>query len=169
MLIALSISIICTAAIIFFSRRLFRYLCHFQEVKYSRAQFSNWLVTNGIYDKKGSAISTIAALAIELTKEKILISLAVSMLGAIAMIWLGYWEADPRKPGFLQLEATAQAIALYNLSLSLYSICLIVVMVATYALGAGDDIACYWLVVIFAIQSSPTWLFIASNLLKKSK
>lgn len=169
MLIALSISIVCAAAIIFFSRRLLRYLCHFQEVKYDRAQFSNWLVTNGVYDRKGSAIATIAALAIELTKEKILISLAISIIAAIAMIWLGYWEADPRKTGFLQLEETEQAISLYNLSLSLYSICLIVVTIATYLLGADDDIACYWLVVIFAIQSSPTWLFIASNLLRKFK
>jgi hypothetical protein len=169
MLIALSISIICAAAIIFFSRRLFRYLCHFQEVKYNRAQFSNWLVANGIYDKKGSAIATIAALGIELTKEKILISLTISIVAAIATIWLVYWEEDPRKSECLQLEATAQAIALYDLSLSLYSICLIVVMVATYLLGAGDDIACYWLVVIFAIQSSPVWLFIASNLLRKFK
>lgn len=164
MLIALSISIISIAAIIFFSRRLFRYLCHFQEFRYNRSQFKHWLVTNSVYDRKGSAIATVAALIIELTKEKILISLTVSIVGAIALIWLGFWEPDPRKVGVFRLQATERATQLYNLTLSIYSILLILGNLGAYALGADDDIAVYWLIVIFAIQSSPIWLLLASKI-----
>ena len=67
MLTALSLSLISAAAIIFFSRRLLRYLRNFQEGGYSRMQFTNWVIANGIYDKKGSLIATIAALSLELT------------------------------------------------------------------------------------------------------
>lgn len=163
MLITLCISVISVAAIIFFSRRLLRYLCHFQEFGYSKRQFKTWLVTNGVYDRKGSAIATIAALAIELTKEKIFISLGVSIVGAIALVWLGFWEPDPRKVGLYKLEVTDRATKIYNLALGIYSIAFIFTTVSVYALGANDDIACYWLVVIVAIQSSPIWLFLANN------
>jgi hypothetical protein len=172
MLIALSISVISIGAIIFFSRRLFRYLCHFQEVRYSKRRFRTWLVTNGVYDRKGSAIATVAAITIELTKEKILISLSISIIGAIALIWLGFWEPDPRKIGILgktgeyKLQVTARAMRLYNIALGIYSICLILINVGAYALGADDDIAVYWLIVIFAIQSSPIWLLLASHFRK---
>jgi UDP-N-acetylmuramoyl-tripeptide--D-alanyl-D-alanine ligase len=172
MLIALCISIISVAAIIFYSRRLFRYLAHLQEVQYNRKQFKNWLVANGVYDRKGSAIATVAALAIELTKEKIIISLIISLVGAIALIWLGFWEPDPRKIGVpsetgeFRLQATERATKLYNLALSIYSIVLILVILGAYALGADDDMAVYWLIVIFSIQSSPVWLLIASTLAK---
>jgi UDP-N-acetylmuramoyl-tripeptide--D-alanyl-D-alanine ligase len=173
MLIALSVVIISAAAIIFFSRRLFRYLCHFQELKYSRREFRSWLVTNGIYDKKGSSIATFAALAIELTHEKLVLSLIISILGAVGLVWLGFWEPDPRKVGIeiesgvFKLQPTDRATKIYNLALGLYSICFILVTVGIYALGADDDIACYWLIVIFAIQSSPIWLLFASTLAKR--
>jgi hypothetical protein len=163
MLIALSISIISAAAILFFGRRLFRYLYHFQAVGYSHERFKSWLTLNGVYDRKGSAICTVAALAIELTKEKILISLIVSIVAAIALIWLGFWEPDPRKVGASRLKVTERATKLYNLTLSIYSILLILMNVGAYALGANDDIAVYWLIVIFAIQSSPIWLLLASS------
>jgi hypothetical protein len=121
-------------------------------------------VTNSVYDRKGSTIATVAALVIELTKEKILISLTVSIVGAIALIWLGFWEPDPRKSGSFKLQTTRRATQLYNLTLGIYSIFLILVNLGAYALGAGDDIAVYWLIVIFAIQSSPVWLLVASNI-----
>jgi hypothetical protein len=107
-----------------------------------------------------------AAITIELTKEKILISLVVSICGAIALIWLGFWEPDPRKVGAFKLQATERATKLYNLTLGIYSILLMLANLGAYALGADDDIAVYWLIVIFAIQSSPIWLVLASSVKK---
>jgi UDP-N-acetylmuramoyl-tripeptide--D-alanyl-D-alanine ligase len=168
MLTALSISLVSASAIIFFSRRLLRYLRHFQEGEYSRRQFANWVIANGIYDKKGSLIATIAALALELTEESglIFIALVICTISSCALVWLALWENDPRevRVGGFRLQPTPRATAVYNLALSLYSIVLTFTIVSTYKLGAGDDIACYWLVVIVAIQSSPIWLVLASTL-----
>jgi hypothetical protein len=165
MRIALSLSLISAAAIIFFSRRLLCYMRHFQEGGYSRTQLKNWVITNGIYDKKGSLIATIAALALELTEQKsIVISLVICAGAAAALVWLGLWENDPRKVGPFKLQTTPQATATYNLALGLYSIAFTIVVISVYKLGARDDLACYWLVVIFAIQSSPIWLVLASTL-----
>ena len=166
MLIAFSITIISMAAILFFSRRLLRYLYHFQAEEYSCRRLISWLRINGVYDRKGSAICIVAALAIELTKEKIIISLIVSMLGAIALVWLGFWEPNPCTVGETKLEMTERAIKMYDFSLTLYSCALIFMTVGIYALGANDDVAYYWLVAIAAIQSSPIWLFLAKHLLK---
>lgn len=74
---------------------------HFQEGGYSRRQFKDWVIANGIYDKKGSSI---------------------------------------------------------GLTLAIF---------AVYKLGANDEIGCYWLVVIVAIQSSPLWLVLASTLVRQ--
>jgi hypothetical protein len=163
---ALSLSIISAAAIMFFSRRLLCYMRHFQEGGYSRRQLKNWVITNGVYDKKGSLIATIAALMLELTEEvKVVgIGLVICAIAAISLICLGLWENDPRKFGTFKLQTTSQATATYNLALALYSIALVIVVVSVYKLGARDDIACYWLVVIVAIQSSPIWLVLASTL-----
>lgn len=77
MLMSLSVAITAVGAILFFSRRLLCYLRHFQQVDYSKEQFKDWIFGNGIYDKKCSLISAIAALTIELTRENIVISLVV--------------------------------------------------------------------------------------------
>jgi hypothetical protein len=168
MLTALAISLISAAAIIFFSRRLLRYLCHFQECEYNRKQFRNWLLENSIYDRKGSLIATIVAIVLELIEGRnIFISLFICTIGAIALVWLSLWEDDPRKIGSVTLKTTEQAAKMYNLALGLYSISLPLAIVCVYKLGAGGDLACYWLVVIVAIQSSPLWLFFASTLLQK--
>ena len=47
MLIALSVAIISIGAILFFGRRLLRYLRHFQEFDYSKSQFKDWILENG--------------------------------------------------------------------------------------------------------------------------
>jgi hypothetical protein len=165
MFTALSLSFISAGAIIFFSRRLLCYLRHFQEGGYSRGQFKHWAIANKIYDKKGSLIATIAAFTIELTGETHVSCLVISIIAAVALIWLAFWENDPRKCGPFQLQETQQAAAIYNLSLGLYSIAFPLAVFVTHAVGAGDEIACYWLLVILAIQSSPLWLVLASKLL----
>ncbi len=168
MFIALCISIISVANIIFFSHRLLCYLRHFQLGGYSRRQFKNWILANGVYDKKGSLIATITALLLEFTEEKSrVVAFGICSIGAVALVWLSLWEKDPRELELNKLESTAQITAIYNLALGLYSIAFPLIIIGIYALGAGDDIACYWLVVIAAIQSSPVWLVIASTLLQK--
>ncbi len=164
MLIILCISSICAATIMFFSRRLLRYLWILQKDGYSRRQFGKGLMANNIYDRKGSLIATIAALAIEITREQLLISSLISILAAIALVYLGFWENDPRLSESVKLAETVRSQKIYNLSLSLYSIGLIIAIVSTYALVTHDDIACYWLIAIIAIQSSPIWLMLASSL-----
>ena len=147
----------------FFSRRLLRYLWILQRDGYRRRQFGKGLMENNIYDRKGSLIATIAALAIELTREQLVISSIISILAAISLVYLGFWEDDPCQSESVKLVATDRSRKIYNLSLSFYSIATIVAIVSTYALGADDDIACYWLIAIIAIQSSPIWLVLASS------
>jgi hypothetical protein len=159
---ALSLSIISAAAIIFFSRRLLCYLRHFQEVGYSTRLFKDWMLANGIYDKKGSLVATIAALVIEITKESSTNSLIISTIAAVALIGLSLWEPDPCKVGYPILQPTKKAKNIYNLALSLYSIAFILCFVFVYNISADDDIAAYWLVVIVAIQSSPLWMITAN-------
>ena len=168
MLIALTLSIIAAGAIVFFSRRLLCYLRHFQEVGYRNKEFKDWMLANSIYDKKGSLISAIAALAIELTKEKIIISLAISTVAVMGLVWLSFTEDDPQTTGTFKLEPTRRALSIYNLALSLYSILLTVGVVGIYALGEIDDLACYWLVVIIGIQSSPIWVVVAGNISRRT-
>ncbi|MCY7335864.1 MAG: hypothetical protein LH613_06565 [Chamaesiphon sp.] len=154
------------AAIIFFSHRLLCYMRHFQEGGYSRRQFKNWVIANGIYDKKGSSIATMTALMLELIERGKMTSLVICTLGVIALIWLSIWEQDPREAKEFPLQPTRRATRIYNLALALYSIGLTLTIFGVYKLGAGDEIACYWLVVIVAIQSSPLWLVLASTLVR---
>jgi hypothetical protein len=167
MLIALSVAIISVGAILFFSRRLLCYLRHFQEFDYSKSQFKDWILENGIYDKKGSGTAAIAALAIELTKEKIILSLIISTIATVGLIWMSLTEADPMATGSFRLQITKQARGVYNIAIGLYSTLVMTAFWATYLLGANDDIACYWLVVIVAIQSSPIWLILSNSLWKR--
>jgi hypothetical protein len=164
MLTALSIALISVATIIFFSHRLLCYLHHFQAGGYSGRQFKNWVVANGIYDKKGSLIATIAALTMELTEKSNVSALTISAIAVVALIWLSVWESDPRKDKVSSLKSTRQAEAIYNLALVLYSIAFPLVTIGIYKLGAGAEIACYWILVIAAIQSSPIWLMLASTI-----
>jgi UDP-N-acetylmuramoyl-tripeptide--D-alanyl-D-alanine ligase len=161
----LSLSFISAASIIFFSRRLLRYLYYFQEGGYSRRYFKNWMIENGIYDRKGTLIATIAATALELIGENESLSLVVSTIGAICLIGLGFWEDDPRKVGTSKLQVTDRSTAMYNLSLALYSIIFMLLICCIYKFTHDDDLALYWLAVIVAIQSSPIWLIIAKTIL----
>ncbi|WP_310482220.1 hypothetical protein [Chamaesiphon sp. VAR_48_metabat_403] len=164
MLIILCITAICAATIMFFSRRLLRYLWLLQRDEYSRRQFGKGLMENNVYDRKGSLIATMAALAIELTREQLVVSSIISILAAIALVYLGFWESDPRLSESVKLDETDRSRKIYHLSLSFYSIGLIIAIVSTRALVTHDDIACYWLIAIIAIQSSPVWLMLASSL-----
>ena len=160
---ALAISIIAATAIMFFSRRLLCYLRYFQEVGYSTRSFKDWIVANGIYDKKGSLIATIAALVIEITKQSRTNALIICIIAGIALVWLSLWEPDPTKVGYPILQPTKEAKRIYNLALSLYSVALIIGFVLVRIVSVNYSIAAYWLLVIVAIQSSPLWM-VAANL-----
>lgn len=164
---SLSVAITAVGAILFFSHRLLCYLRHFQELDYSKEQFRDWIFENGIYDKKGSLISAIAALTIELTRENLVISLVVSTLATLVLVWVSLTEDNPMT-GTFNLKITTQAAGIYNIALGLYSILIAISFWITYALGADDDIACYWLVVIISIQSSPIWLILSNSLWKRT-
>ncbi len=163
MLVALCLSIISMATIVFSSHRLLCYLRHFQQVEYDQKRFLTWIQENDIYDKKGSTIAAIAALIVELTKEKILISLIASTMAGISLVWLAWSEEDPKKDGFPLLQITKKSRKVYNLALISYSILMVIAFVSCYALGADDDIAIYWLIVIIFMQSSPIWLLLSTR------
>jgi UDP-N-acetylmuramoyl-tripeptide--D-alanyl-D-alanine ligase len=170
MLIVLSISVIAAASIMFFSRRLLCYLRHFQDNKYSSRLFKDWLVANGIYDRKGSMVATLVALILEVTKMQELPAFILCLISAAVMVWLSLQEVDPRKAGHPLLRPTKQARGIYHLALSLYSITLVCLVVILHGHNADDeDLAAYWLIVIVAIQSSPIWLIFANRLLTLAK
>ncbi len=167
MLIALTLAIISVGTIVFFGHRLLCYMRHFQELSYSKYDFNAFVLEHSIYDKKGSLISAIAALMIELTKEKIVLSLIISTITSAGLILITRWENDPLEIGPYQLQSTHKARGIYNIALTVYSIFLTVSLIIVYLIGADDDIACYWLVVIIAIQSTPIWLSLSSSIFKR--
>jgi UDP-N-acetylmuramoyl-tripeptide--D-alanyl-D-alanine ligase len=170
MLIVLSISVIAAASIMFFSRRLLCYLRHFQDNQYNPTLFKDWLVANGVYDRKGSMVATLVALILEVTKMEELPAFILCLISAAGMVWLSLQEVDPRKSGHPILKPTRQARGIYHLALSLYSIALVCLVVILHGHNADDeDLAAYWLIVIVAIQSSPIWLIFANRLLQLSK
>ena len=166
MIAVLSLALICVATIIFFSHRLRCYLRHFQAVGYSPKLFKDWMLANGIYDKKGSLIATIAALTIEITKESSVNSLVICTIATVAFVILSFWENDPRKVGHPLLVLTKQVIAIYRIALCLYSIAFVLCVATVYQISADNEIAAHWLLVIIAIQSSPLWLVFASAIYK---
>jgi UDP-N-acetylmuramoyl-tripeptide--D-alanyl-D-alanine ligase len=169
MSVIFSLSFITAASIIFFSQRLLRYLYHFQEGGYSRRYLKNWILENGIYDKKGTCIAAIAAILIELiAAHNQSVSFVISVIGAGSLIWLGFWENDPRKVGTPKLKSSNRAIDIYNLALALYSIAFMFSICGIYTFTDHDDLAPYWLTVIVGIQSSPIWLVIAKTICRSS-
>jgi UDP-N-acetylmuramoyl-tripeptide--D-alanyl-D-alanine ligase len=165
---ALSLFAISTAAIIFFSHRLLCYLRHFQERNYSPKLFKNWLLTNRIYDKKGSLIATLAAIAIEITSKNQIGSLVICTLAMAAFIWLSVWEGDPRKVGYPVLLPTQRVVVTYGLAVSLYAISLVLSIATIDRIIANFSMSAYWLLVIIAIQSSPLWMFLANTIVVRS-
>ncbi len=162
MLRALAIAAISATAVTFFSRRSLCYLRHFQEVGYSTRSFKDWMLANGIYDRKGSLIATAAAISIELTEHLRAVPLIICAIASIALVWLSWWEPDPRIDGYPKLRPTHQARGIYHLALSLYTIAFVVLMICINLAGAGRDLVVHWLLVIVAIQSSPIWIILAS-------
>jgi UDP-N-acetylmuramoyl-tripeptide--D-alanyl-D-alanine ligase len=164
MLTALSLSIISAASIMFFSRRLLRYLYHFQEGGYSRRSFTKWMIDNGIYDRKGTVIAAITAAILEFLKPSPLIESAICAIAGIGLVSLGFWEADPRKEGDTRLQETVRSAGIYNLALGLYSIGFTIAVYAIHRYSKDDDLALYWIAVIVAIQSAPIWPLVARSI-----
>jgi hypothetical protein len=169
MLTAISISAIAAAATVFYSRRLLCYLRHFQDNDYSPRLFTNWVIENGVYDRKGSLIATVAALILEITKEGRVNSLIICVVAAAALIWQGLREVDPRKAGYPILQPTKKARAVYHLGLNLYLFFFLCCVGIVYLISADDDLAAYWLIVIVAIQSSPVCLLLADAIVLRAR
>jgi hypothetical protein len=139
-------------------------LRHFQDNDYSQSLFTNWVVENGIYDRKGSLIATIAALVIEITAPGRVISLIVSVIAAAVLVWLGSREVDPRVAGYPILQPTPKARWIYHFGLNLYMLFFLICVGIVYRINADNNMAAYWLIVIIAIQSAPIWLMLANAL-----
>ena len=166
MLLALCLSIISMATIVFSSHRLLCYLRHFQELGYGKERFVTWMQENSIYDRKGSSVAAIAAIIIELTHLNMETDLIVSTIAGIGLVWLALTEDDPLQDGFPLLRASKKSTAIYNLALSLYSILMIIAALSCYALDLHDDVVIYWLIVIISIQFLPIWLLLSARIYK---
>jgi hypothetical protein len=159
MLMAFSLACICGANIIFFSRRLLRYLFHFRERGYRSRSFLNWLVDNGVYDRKGTLIAIVAAIGTELADLEA-VDLAISLAASIAMIAIVFWQNDLRAG----LAETYRSISLYNRSMVLHSICFTLACVCLSIFNAKIHVSLYWLLVVGSIQSSPFLLVWVRNM-----
>ena len=165
---ALSLLAISSAAIIFFSHRLLGYLRHFQERNYSPKLYKDWLLTERIYDKKGSLIAILAAIATAITSKSQVSSLVICTLAMVAFIYLSLWEGDPRKVGYPVLLPTQRVVVTYGLALSLYAISLVLSIATIDRIIANLSMSAYWLLIIIAIQSSPLWIFLANTIVVRS-
>jgi UDP-N-acetylmuramoyl-tripeptide--D-alanyl-D-alanine ligase len=169
MLTTISISVVAAATTIFYSRRLLCYLRHFQDNDYSPKLFTNWVIENGVYDRKGSLIATVAALTLEVAQAGRVISLVICLIASAALVWQGLREVDPRKAGHPILQPTRKARAVYNLSLNLYLLSFLFCSLIVYLISADRDMAAYWLIVIVAIQSSPLCMLLAAAIVSRSR
>ena len=165
---ALSLLAISSAAIIFFSHRLLGYLRHFQERNYSPKLYKDWLLTERIYDKKGSLIAILAAIATAITSKSQVSSLVICTLAMVAFIYLSLWEGDPRKVGYPVLLPTQRVVVTYGLALSLYAISLVLSIATIDRIITNLSMSAYWLLIIIAIQSSPLWIFLANTIVVRS-
>ena len=169
MLTFICLSIITVASIGFFRHRGFHYLCCFQTQNYNDTQFKDWLITNNVYDRKGSSIALIAAVASKyISNRSMEVGINICIVTAIAMAILCFLEPNPRKIGKLYREASPRMIKIYRLALVLYSLVTFAVILGPYAIfGINVRIFWYWLAVIVLIQSSPIWIVISNRIILK--
>ena len=166
MLTIICLTIISAATILFFTRRGLRYLRYFQQEEYNSTRFKAWFLEKRTFDTKGTLVAiAAAALSRFATGGDMVICVIICLLAAATLIFVGFQEEDPRKVGKIKLNLTDRATAIYNLALGLEAIATILIIVSTYALGAGDSIYIYWLVAVGLIQSSPLWIVIANGIL----
>ncbi len=166
MLTIICLTIISAATILFFTRRGLRYLRYFQQEEYNGTRFKAWFLEKRTFDTKGTLVAiAAAALSRFATGGDMAICVIICFLAAAALVFIGFQEEDPRKVGKIKLNMTDRATAIYNLALGLYAIATLLIITATYAVGAGDSIYIYWLVAVGLIQSSPIWIAIANGIL----
>lgn len=166
MLTIICLTVISAATILFFTRRGLRYLRYFQQEEYNGTRFKAWFLEKRTFDTKGTIVALIAAaLSRFATGGDMVICVAICLLAAAVLVFIGFSEEDPRIVGKIKLNMTDRATAIYNLALGLYAIAVIVTIAGAYAIGAGDNIFWYWLLAIVLIQSSPTWIAIANGIL----
>ena len=166
MLTTICLTIISAATILFFTRRGRRYLRYFQQEEYNSTRFKAWFLEKRTFDTKGTLVAiAAAALSRFATGGDMVICVIICLLAAAVLVFIGFQEEDPRKVGKIKLNMTDRATAIYNLALGLNAIATILIITATYALGAGDSIYIYWLVAVGVIQSAPIWIAIANGIL----
>ena len=166
MLTAICLALISAATILFFTRRGLRYLRYFQQEEYNGTRFKDWFVEKRTFDTKGTFLALIAAVATKFgTGGRMENCLVICVIASAALVFIGFREEDPRLVGKIKLNLTDRATAIYNLALGLNAIVTLLVITATYFLGAGESIAIYWLVAVVLIQISPIWIAIANAIL----
>jgi UDP-N-acetylmuramoyl-tripeptide--D-alanyl-D-alanine ligase len=166
MLTLICLALICAATMLFFTRRGLRYLRYFQQEEYNETRFKEWFLKKRTFDTKGTFVALLAAaLSRFATGGDMLICLVICVVAAAVLVFVGFQEEDPRTVGKIKLKMTDRATAIYNLALGLDAIATILIISATYVLGAGDSIYIYWLVAVGLIQSAPIWIVIANTIL----
>ena len=166
MLTAICLALISAATILFFTRRSLRYLRYFQQEEYNGTRFKSWFLEKRTFDTKGTIVALVAAaLSRFATGGDMVICLIICLLAAAVLVFIGFQEEDPRKVGKIKLNMTDRSTAIYNLALGLEAIATILIIIGTYAVGAGDRIYIYWLVAVGLIQSAPIWIVIANAIL----
>jgi UDP-N-acetylmuramoyl-tripeptide--D-alanyl-D-alanine ligase len=166
MLTTICLALISAATILFFTRRGLRYLRYFQQEEYNGTRFKDWFIEKRTFDTKGTCVALLAAaLSKFATGGDMVTCLVICLLAAAALVFIGFIEEDPRKVGKIKLNMTDRATAIYNLALGSNAIATLLIITATYFLGAGESIAIYWLVAVGLIQTSPIWIVIANAIL----
>lgn len=144
-----------------------RYLKYFQQEVYDKPRFLAWLKAKKGYDKRGSILSlAIGILAlVGLLSSAPLLSVTVSILGAIALAAIPLIEEDPAKTGKIKLVMTQRANKMYLVALAIQSVILAAVGGVLMAAAGSYAVAFIWFVAIAMAQGTPFFLLAANEIL----
>jgi UDP-N-acetylmuramoyl-tripeptide--D-alanyl-D-alanine ligase len=156
--------ILSVAVILFYVRRSLRYLQFFQQEEYNSGRFVNWWFEKSAFDTKGSIVALVAGgLSLGATAYP-WGNVAVSLLGGMVLVYLGWREDDPRKVGKIKLNMTDRLTAIYQLSIGLYTAVVGLLMAAVIAVGFSFT-PIIWVLAVTLIQSTPLWIMLANAIL----
>jgi UDP-N-acetylmuramoyl-tripeptide--D-alanyl-D-alanine ligase len=160
--------IIAVSAIGFFYHRGFHYLRCLQHEQYNEKQFVDWLISNKVFDRKGSLIALIAAAASKYFANVTNgIGLEVCIVATIALAALCFFEADPRQADSIDRQISWRMNKIYWLAMLFYSLFTICLIFSSYAVHIIVRVPWCWLAVILIIQSSPIWIILANRIVVK--
>lgn len=159
-----SVIILTLGLLVFGWRRILSYLRYFQQEEYSRSRFMSWLTQKKAYDRRGSLILLIAAIAGMFTTTGAMeLALAILASAALALV-VFYQEEDPRRSGKIKLNMTQRASKIAYVAMGLFLVgSLIPLVFSCYSCcsfrSPFDSTALFSLLLIQA----PPFLLMAAN------